>query len=169
MNLSCRLIGIFVLHPVVLSILVLVAAVIVLLLSAKPLARWVQRRELRSARSDLRVQRERLEAKFVEIASQTGKPRDLVWKSCEWLDETAWGRGVDTGLLTAFVSCTLQFDVAEGIDPEEFPLADQLRQGVALFHYRAGRWGTGGRVIFNMTPADAVERLQDQYIRVADD
>jgi hypothetical protein len=38
-----------------------------------------------------------------------------------------------------------------------------IRDAAAVFHYRAGRWGTGGRALFNMDPHEAVVRLQGQF------
>ena len=35
-----------------------------------------------------------------------------------------------------------------------------------MFHYQAGTWGTGGKALFNMNPADAVTRLEGQFIPI---
>ena len=36
----------------------------------------------------------------------------------------------------------------------------------AVFQYQRGRWGTGGRVLMNMNPAEAVIRLAGQFAPV---
>ena len=44
-----------------------------------------------------------------------------------------------------------------------YKIFDDLKEASAIFHYQNGVWGTGGRALFNMTPVDALERLQHQY------
>jgi len=38
-----------------------------------------------------------------------------------------------------------------------------VRDAAAIFHFQDGRWGTGGRAMFNMDPVDAIDRLSGQY------
>jgi hypothetical protein len=37
-----------------------------------------------------------------------------------------------------------------------------VRDAAALFHYHRGRWGTGGRALFNMNPSDALVHFKGQ-------
>ncbi len=130
-------------------------------LAVQLLARRFQLRDRERGMREFRLRRERLEAEFVRLASERGSPRDLLWRECQWLESVTFGRGIDSGLLTAFVGVLVRFEVADDEDADDYPEAALLREGVALFHYRSGRWGTGGRVFFNMSPADALERLTD--------
>lgn len=141
----------------VLTILVLGCAA----LAARLLARRLHSRDRERGMREFRLRRERLEAEFVRLASARGMPRDLLWRECQWLDSLAFGRGIDSRLLTAFAGVLVRFEVADAADADDYPDAALLREGVALFHYRSGRWGTGGRVIFNLSPEDALERLTD--------
>jgi Sec-independent protein translocase protein TatA len=141
-------------------VLVVIAAV---LLGAKPLRNWMWRRELERARGEFRRQREMLEAKFFDLASQSGKPRDLRWLDCEWLEAVSFARDRQTGLLTAFVAVNIRFEAVEGGDMEGVAAVSNIRDAAAVFHYQAGRWGTGGRALFNMNPADALVRLNTQF------
>ena len=66
-------------------------------------------------------------------------------------------------LLTAFVAVNIRFEAIEGGDMEDVEAVGLLRDAAALFHYQTGSWGTGGRALFNMNPADAISRLNGQY------
>lgn len=142
---------------------ILVAAVVVVLLVGQPLLKALQKREAEAAIQKFRMKREQLEAKFFDIASRLGKPRDLRWLDCEWLDRVTFGREVDSGLLTAFAAVEIRFEAVEGGDMEDVEAVSTIRDAAALFHYKDGAWGTGGRALFNMNPTDALERLNDQY------
>lgn len=140
-------------------------AIVVLIMSFgwKP---WRERRkaaEVREAVRRFRYQREMLEAKFFDLASTLGKPRGLRWLDCEWHDEVRFARDVNTGLLTAFVGVNIRFEAVEGGDMEGVAAVGDVRDAAAVFHYRSGRWGTGGRALFNMDPNEAVVRLQGQF------
>lgn len=142
---------------------VLIAAVVLILVVGQPLLKALQKREAETAIRNFRTQREQLEAKFFDIASRLGKPRDLRWLDCDWLDRVTFGREVESGLLTAFVAVEIRFEAVEGGDMEDVAAVSTVRDAAALFHYKDGCWGTGGRALFNMNPADALERLNDQY------
>ncbi len=144
-------------------IVVPAACLAVALCSARPLARWMRRREAEQAVRQFRRRREQLEAKFFDLASTLGKPRDVTWKQCDWQPEATFARDRQTGLLTAFVSVNVSFAAVEGGDMEEVEHVGLLRDGCAIFHYQHGDWGTGGRVVFNMNPQEALSRFEQQY------
>lgn len=141
----------------------IIALIAAILLGAQPLRNWMWRRELERARREFRRQREMLEAKFFDLASKSGKPRDLVWLDCEWLEAVTFARDRQTGLLTAFVAVNIRFEAVEGGDMEGVAAVSNVRDAAAVFHYERGNWGTGGRALFNMNPADALVRLQGQF------
>lgn len=142
---------------------VLVAVVAALLISGRPLLNWLRKKQAAQAYEQFRVQREQLEAKFFDLASRLGKPRDLRWLDCDWQSGVTFGRDVQTGMLTAFVAVNIRFEAVEGGDMEYVEAVGLLRDAAAVFHYQDGNWGTGGRALFNMNPADALDRLADQY------
>jgi hypothetical protein len=129
----------------------------------KPLQRRRVRLDAEHARKSFRLQRELLEAKFFTLASSLGKPRGLRWLDCQWHDEVIFARDKQTGLITAFAGVSLRFEAIEGSDMEDVAAVSSLRNASALFHYQLGKWGTGGRALFNMDPPTAITRLQDQY------
>ncbi|MCA8995849.1 MAG: hypothetical protein KDA80_02660 [Planctomycetaceae bacterium] len=118
---------------------------------------------VRGAISQFRLRREMLEAKFFDLASQLGKPRGLRWKHCEWKEEVRFARDLETDLLTAFVGVEIHFEAIEGGDMEDIEAVGHFREASAVFHWQNGNWGTGGKALFNMPPAMAVDRLQGQF------
>lgn len=152
-------------HPLSWLIIVL-AALLALGAIAIPLARRWERRQIRRAIRDFRFRREMLEARFLDLARAQGKPRGLNWLDCDWLDSATFAKDKSTGLVTAFVGINVRFEAIEGGDMEDVAAVGTARDAVALFHYQAGAWGTGGRALFNMNPEDAVQRLVNQYERL---
>ena len=150
-------------QPILICLAALVVAVPVILLAGRPLLRNLQRRQAERAIDLFRLQREQLEAKFFDMARVQGRPRDLRWLDCDWQSGVTFGRDVESGMLTAFVSVYITFEAVEGGDMEDVEAVGLLRDAAALFHFTNGCWGTGGRALFNMNPSDALQRLTDQY------
>ena len=88
--------------PVAAGVLVLLAAYF-----------WRPRRKasraacLLQAKRGFHVQRERLEAKFVQLASAAGKPDTPRWLDCTFADDVSYVRNRATGELSAFVAMTI--------------------------------------------------------------
>jgi hypothetical protein len=138
-------------------------ALVLVALSARPLANRMRRREASRAFREFKLRREVLEAKFVKLASSLGKPRGLIWKECDWQEPVTFARDAQTGLLTAFVGVEIHFEAVAGGDMEDVEAVGTVRDAAALFHYKNGLWGTGGKALFNMNPALAIEKLAGQY------
>jgi hypothetical protein len=111
--------------------------------------------------SDLRIV-------FLERASGTGKPRGLRWVGCDWLGIQRLMCERASGQLMLLAGINIRFEAVEGGDMEGVEAVGMVRDGCAVFHYHKGRWGTGGRVLFNMHPDAAVLRLADSYSPVPD-
>lgn len=122
--------------------------------------------ETETAMKQFRMQRELLEAKFYDLARVSGKPRGLKWLDGDWQSDVTFARTCDTGLLTAFVGLHIRFEAIEGGDMEGVAAVDTVRDAAAVFHFQRGRWGTGGRVLMNMNPTEAVARLAGQFAPV---
>jgi len=129
----------------------------------KPLRARLRVREEARAMQSFRVQREQLEAKFFDLASTQGKPRGLTWRDCDWQSGVVFARDVQSGLLTALVAVNIRFEAVAGGDMESVEAVGLIRDAAAVFHFRRGRWGTGGKALFNMNPAEALKRLEGQY------
>lgn len=141
----------------------ILALAVIAALAWKPVRKRWRRREFETARQKFKLQREQLEARFFDLARSLGKPRGLRWLDCDWQSDVAFARDTESGLLTAFAAVNIRFEAIEGGDMEDVEAVDTVRDAAAVFHYRKGVWGTGGRALFNMNPADAVTRLQGQY------
>jgi hypothetical protein len=142
-----------------------IAVAVVLMLSfvvGWPVMVALRKRRAVRALKQFRLQREQLEAQFFHRAASLGKPRGLRWLDCDWLDSVTFGRDVQTGMLTAFVGVNVRFEAIEGGDMEGVEAVGMVRDAAALFHYHRGRWGTGGRALFNMNPSDALVHLKGQ-------
>ncbi len=125
------------------------------------------RAEYQRYRSAFHLQRERLEAKFFELASNSGKPRGLRWTDdCHFDDDVTYARHRQTGELCAFVAVTIAFEAIEGGGMEEVEAVSNLRAATAVFRLDRGRWQTDGRAIFNLNPAEAIAYYQDNLVLV---
>jgi len=125
---------------------------------------WGQKRNetLRAMRL-FKLRRELLEAKFLDLAMARGIPRGLNWTACDWKPEVSFARDLEAGLLTAFVRVQIHFEAVPGGEMEDVEAVGHFREASAVFHYQNGIWGTGGKALFNMAPAEAVVRLTGQY------
>lgn len=139
------------------------ALAILAVVAGRPLLSAWRRRRVAHALRLFRLQRETLEAQFFQRAASLGKPRGLRWIECDWLDDVAFGRDLESGMLTALVAVNVRFEAIEGGDMEEVAAVGTVRDAAALFHFHRGRWGTGGRALFNMNPSDALVRLKGQF------
>src|SRR5947209_19417407 len=84
------------------------------------------------ARELFKLQRERLEAKFLQAAAATGKPRGLRWKDCQWERGVEFVRERQTGQIAALIGVTIQFEAVERGDMERLPAVGNLRKASAL-------------------------------------
>ncbi|MCE9606308.1 MAG: hypothetical protein K8U03_15540 [Planctomycetia bacterium] len=114
-------------------------------------------------------ERERVEAKFVELASASGKPRGLRWKDCDFEDGVAYARDRKSGELCAFVAVTVAFEAIEGGGMEEVEAVSNLRAATAVFRHKEHHWSTDGRVIFNLKPVQAIAHFQDSLVLVGEE
>jgi len=136
-------------------------------LCARPVLRLMRRRRVAQAQQRFRMEREQLEAKFFDLAARNGKPRGLRWIGCDWQQDVTYGRDIATGLLTAFVSVEIRFEAIEGSDMVDVAAVGAVRDASAVFHFHQGHWGTGGKALFNLNPAEAIQRLEGQVEPIA--
>jgi len=133
----------------------------------RPLRARMREQQLGRAQRDFHRQRERLEAKFMSLASRSGKPRGLEWVRCDFEDDVVYARHRQSGELSAFVGVTIGFEAIEGGGMEEVEAVGNLRAATAVFRVERGTWATDGRALFNLTPAEAVAYYQDNLEFVA--
>ena len=97
-----------------LTTLVCVGVILVLFTAWRPVRTALRESQFARLRKDFHHKRERLEAKFYDLASHSGKPRGLEWTSCDFDDDVVYARDRSSGQLSAFVGVTISFDAIEG-------------------------------------------------------
>ncbi|RLS35298.1 MAG: hypothetical protein DWH79_02585 [Planctomycetota bacterium] len=124
---------------------------------------------LARAQRDFHRQREQLEAKFIDRAAATGKPRGLRWTDVNFDDDVFYARDRRTGSLKALVAIEVSFEAIEGGGMEEVEAVSTIRAATAEFVYDSGRWMTQGRVYFNLLPSATVKYLASDLELVAEE
>jgi hypothetical protein len=97
--------------------------------------------------------------KFLAAANATGKPRGLRWVTCELQGEPIFATDRNTGEIFGLSGATIGFEAIPGGDMEDVEAVSDIRYVTAVFVHRGGSWQTDGRAIFNLEPAQAIERL----------
>jgi hypothetical protein len=127
----------------------------------RPVRAHLRAKELARLRRNFHRQREYLEARFLTIAADSGKPRGLEWVRCDFEDDVIYARNRQSGELTAFVGVTIGFEAVEGGGMEDVAAVGNLRAATAVFRVERGNWATDGRALFNLNPAEAVAYYQE--------
>jgi len=138
-------------------------------LALRPIRAARQAERLARAQRDFHRQREQLEAKFIERASQSGKPRGLRWSDVAFDDDVIYARDRKTGGLKALVAIEVSFEAVEGGGMEHVEAVSNVRAATAEFLYDGGRWRTEGRVYFNLAPTATVKYLAADLELVAEE
>lgn len=112
--------------------------------------------QLARARRDFHTQRERLEAKFVQLASAHARPDGPHWADCDFADDVVYVRTRSTGELSAFVPVTVAVENFEGPPGGIGDLIGNLRAATAVFRFERDHWETDGRALLNLSPAEAI-------------
>lgn len=107
-----------------------------------------------------------LQEQFFQAASGSGRPRGLRWVKCDWRPERVLLRDTETGEICLLVSVGISFEAEEGSDMEHVAAVSQLRDACAVFQFVNRNWQAGGRVLFNMDPGQAADRLGTSWERL---
>jgi hypothetical protein len=118
--------------------------------------------QVERAKKLFHLRREMLEAKFLKLASESGKPRGLHWCDCDFADHVILARERSGRGLKAFVSVTIQFEAIEGGGMEHNPNVANLRAATAVFHFDGQDWTTTGHAVFNLDPVQTVQRFEHE-------
>jgi hypothetical protein len=139
------------------------AVLILAALTYWPIRRMLHEVSVERAHELFQLQREMLEAKFLELARSGDHPRGLTWADCEFERVAHFARHRKTGEIVAFVQATVQFDLARSRSPQTPVPTETQRRATAVFLYHHGQWGTVGRTLFDMSPGDALHLYQADY------
>ena len=118
--------------------------------------------EFEAARKAFHQQREWLEARFFDIAAGSGRPRGLRWTEIDFENEVTYARELSSKCLCAFVAVTISFEAIEGGLMEGVEAVSRKRAASAMFRLKETGWGTDGRVIFNLSPTDAISHFREE-------
>ena len=138
-------------------------------LALRPIRLARQAERLARSQRDFHRQREQLEAKFIERAAISGKPRGLRWTDVTFDDDVVYARDRRTGSLKALVAIEVCFEAIEGGDMEEVEAVSNVRAATAEFLLDGSRWRTDGRVYFNLAPSATVKYLSSDLELVAEE
>jgi hypothetical protein len=117
------------------------------------------RRDARFARARrvFHAQRERLEAKFVQLAMAHASVDAPRWEECDFDDDVAYVRNRNTRELSAFVAVTLASADFAGVKAG----ISGAPVGTAVFRFDRDHWETDGKAILNRTPEEAIRLFQN--------
>ena len=121
----------------------------------------VPRAMLTQAKRRFHAQRERLEAKFIQLAAAHANPDAPQWTDCTFDDDVAYVRSRTTGELSAFVAVTIATEDADDAPRGAADVIGNLQAGTAVFRFDHDHWETDGRAILNLTPSEAVRHYRN--------
>ncbi len=84
-------------------------------------------------------------ALWFRTAAASGYPKGLTWQSVEPLGEPLFGNG------WAVLPVLVTFEPTPDGPLADVPHAREPRPVVAVFRFARGKWGTNGRVVFNLS------------------
>lgn len=151
------------------TFVVAVVAGLATALALRPIRFARQAERLARAQRDFHRQREQLEAKFIDRAAASGKPRGLRWTDVNFDDDVVYARDRRNRCLKALVAIEVSFEAVEGGGMEEVEAVSNVRAATAEFLYDGTRWCTEGRVYFNLAPTAAVKYLSADLELVAEE
>jgi len=125
--------------------------------------------QLARIQRDFHRQREQLEAKFIDRAAASGKPRGLVWTNVAFDDDVIYVRDRKHRCLKALVAIEVSFEAVDGGGMEDVEAVSNVRAATAEFLYDGTRWCTAGRVYFNLAPSATVKYLSADLELVAEE
>ncbi len=127
---------------------------------------WRLRRQqatsFEQARTTFIRRREWLEAAFLSQAEASGKPRGLRWLDCDFDNAVYFARDRHSGHYRALVGVTISFEAIEGGEMEHVEAVGNLRAATVVFRLDGPQWQADGRALFNLSPAEAIERYQHE-------
>lgn len=115
------------------------------------------------ARREFHKQRERLEARFLQLAAASGRAPRLRWEDCDFADDVTYARDRRSRKLCAFVAVTIAYDSAPDMMDDMGAVAN-LRAATAVFHFDRGQWNTYGRTVFDLNPTEAVTHFKEHFV-----
>jgi hypothetical protein len=143
------------------------------------------------AKKFFHTQRERLEAKFIILASRRtkaggeypnfhlsentanplvqDKPKSPHLTDCTFADGVSYVRNRTTGELSAFVAISVSMDDPNSSAHNSGDAVGNLQLGTAVFRFDRDHWETEGRAILNLSPAEAIQFFRKDVEKVGEE
>jgi len=121
------------------------------------------------AKQRFHAQRERLEAKFIQLAAAHASPDAPQWADCTFDDDVSYVRNRATGELSAFVAVTIASESLDAAVRSTSDAVSNLQAGTAVFRFDRDHWETDGRAILNLSPSEAVQHFPNYLEVVAEE
>ena len=121
------------------------------------------------ARKFFHTQRERLEAKFVCLASKRAKAESHRCSDCTFADDVSYVRNRTTGELSAFVAISIAMEDPNSTGHNNGDAVGNLQLGTAVFRFDRDHWETDGRAILNLSPTEAIRFYQKDLEKVGEE
>jgi hypothetical protein len=121
------------------------------------------------ARKFFHTQRERLEAKFINLASKRAKPESPRCSDCTFADDVSYVRNRTTGELSAFVAIALAMEDPNSSTRNNGDAVGNLQMGTAVFRFDRDHWETDGRAILNLSPSEAIRFFRKDLEKVGEE
>lgn len=107
-----------------------------------------------------------LETLLLSAMRATGKPRGLTWESIEPVlasvePVVVLARERGSGAEIALVLVTVRFAAIPGGEMDDVPAVPEIRTGTAILRESADGWRPTGKILFNLTPGESRQHLQD--------
>jgi hypothetical protein len=154
---------------IIVSAALAVLAGTAIVVALRPIRAARRAEQLARIQRDFHRQREQLEAKFIDRAAASGKPRGLTWTNVDFDDDVIYVRDRRDRSLKALVAIEVSFEAVEGGGMEEVEAVSNVRAATAEFLHDGTRWCTVGRVYFNLAPSAAVKYLSADLELVAEE
>jgi hypothetical protein len=155
---------------VLLWLFIAVLAAVIALAAGRIMYGWYRRRaviNIREALAQFRIQREHLEARFLDLACRRGEPPGWIWEECEFEDGVVLARKRGTNSLRALVRINIFLESIVGGDSGDGGPETAVVAATAIFLLNGDRWMTEGRTVINLDPEEMVERFASELQRVA--
>jgi hypothetical protein len=124
---------------------------------------------LAQAQRRFHAERERLEAKFVQLAAAQLGPDAPRWADCSFDDDVSYVRSKTSGELSALVAVTLAAEPLDGLAQGPYGGVAGLQAGTAVFRFDRDHWETDGRALLNLSPSEAIRHYSGDLEIVGED
>jgi hypothetical protein len=121
------------------------------------------------AKKFFHVQRERLEAKFINLAARRATPASPRCSDCSFADDVSYVRNRATGELSALVAIALAMENPDSPAANNGEAVGNLQLGTAVFRYDGDHWETDGRAILNLSPSEAIRFYRRDMEKVGEE